>query len=558
MAETVLPGVSIEVRDEGLIVPTAITVGNLGVVGTASKGPVDQPVTLASYAEARARFGEYDLWQGGTADELTLTRALELAFQHGATTAIAVRVSAKDNDAAKKAERVLSAGGATPVKLVAKSPGTWGNDLEVRVEAAAENAFVEDEDVQGLQLAVEKVIQSARNRIRIRPADGGSDRRLAIVYDTAVVPNPGQVVVDLATGALTLAAGLPGADKVIASYMADSSKAVQVTIRLGEAKEEVYPVVSGRDLIRDLAASAWVEGVVENNAHLDELLDLTPSFDRLTGGSNGAAGADYQAGLDLLENQDAHIIVAAGQDERFGDELAAHCAIASSDLVQRNRIGVIGCGSAATKDAFLARALGHPLASDRVIFVAPGIKTADRAASPPVDVALPGSYAAAAVAGLLASLPAHVSLTNKTLFVGGLEYELSRAELEQLVKARVLALEKRQGIRIVQGLTSATNTAFRQITTRRIVDFASFGVRSAANPFIGRLNNERVRGSLFTGINGFLAKMVQDEMLIAKGGYDNLTVSATRDQEIRGIVQVTMTLRPVFSIDQIHVVIFLQ
>jgi len=558
MAETVLPGVSIEVRDEGLIVPTAITVGNLGVVGTASKGPVDQPVILASFAEARARFGEYDLWQGGTADELTLTRALELAFQHGATTAIAVRVSAKDNDEARtvlatRAERVLVAGAATPVKLVAKSPGTWGNDLEIRIEAATENAFVEDEDVQGLQLAVEKVIQSARNRIRIRPAGGGSDRPLAIVYDTAVVPNPGQVVVDLATGALTLAPGLPGADKVIASYMADSSKAVQVTIRLGEAKE-VYPVVSGRDLIRDLAASAWVEGAVENNAHLDELLDLTPSFDRLTGGSNGAAGADYQTGLDLLENQDAHIIVAAGQDESFGDELSAHCAIASSDLVQRNRIGVIGCGPAATKDAFLARALGHPLASDRVLFVAPGIKTADRAASPPVDVALPGSFAAAAVAGLLASLPAHVSLTNKTLFVGGLEHELSRAELEQMVKARVLALEKRQGIRIVQGITSSTNTAFHQITTRRIVDFASFGVRSAANPFIGRLNNERVRGALRTAINGFLTEMVQDEMLVS---YE-LGVSATRDQEIRGIVQVTMTLRPVFSIDYIRVVMFLQ
>lgn len=558
MAETVLPGVSIEVRDEGLIVPAAITVGNLGVVGTASKGPVDQPVILASYAEARLRFGEYDLWQGGTADELTLTRALELAFQHGATTAIAVRVSAKDNDPqrtvlATKAERALVAGGSTPVKLVAKSPGTWGNDLEVRVEAATENAFVEDEDVQGLQLAVEKVIQSARNRIRIRPAGGGSDRPLAIVYDTAVVPNPGQVVVDLATGALTLAAGLPGTDKVIASYMADSSKAVQVTIRLGEAKE-VYPVVSGRDLIRDLAASAWVAGEVENDAHLDEILDLTPSFDRLTGGTNGAAGADYQSGLDLLENQDAHILVAAGQDESFGDELAAHCAIASSDLVQRNRIGVIGCGSAVTKDGFLARALGHPLASDRVIFVAPGIKATDRAASPPVEVVLPGSFAAAAVAGLLASLPAHVSLTNKTLFAGGLEYELSRAELEQMVKARVLALEKRQGIRVVQGITSATNTAWHQITTRRIIDYTSFGVRSAANPFIGRLNNERVRGALRTAINGFLTEMVQDEMLVS---YE-LGVSATRDQEIRGIVQVTMTLRPVFSIDYIRVVMFLQ
>jgi hypothetical protein len=63
-----------------------------------------------------------------------------------------------------------------------------------------------------------------------------------------------------------------------------------------------------------------------------------------------------------------------------------------------------------------------------------------------------------------------------------------------------------------------------------------------------------VRGSLRTAINGFLAEMVLDEMLVS---YE-LAVSATRDQEIRGIVQVTMTLRPVFSIDYIRVVMFLQ
>src|SRR6185436_7428193 len=100
-----------------------------------------------------------------------------------------------------------------------------------------------------------------------------------------------------------------------------------------------------------------------------------------------------------------------------------------------------------------------------------------------------------------------------------------------MVKARVLALEKRQGIRVVQGITTATNTAWHQITTRRIVDYASYGVRSGANPFIGLLNNARVRDKLRTTINGFLTLMVQDEMLVS---YE-LNVSATRDQEIRGI-----------------------
>ena len=110
----------------------------------------------------------------------------------------------------------------------------------------------------------------------------------------------------------------------------------------------------------------------------------------------------------------------------------------------------------------------------------------------------------------------------------------------------------RRGFRVVKGITTDPG-AFQQITTRRIVDFAKFGVRGAAEPFIGLLNNERVRAALKGSINGFLADMVTDEMLVS---YE-LDVTATRDDEIRGIAKVTMTVRPTFSIDYIKVVMFL-
>ncbi|MGH9536975.1 MAG: phage tail sheath C-terminal domain-containing protein, partial [Terriglobales bacterium] len=173
---------------------------------------------------------------------------------------------------------------------------------------------------------------------------------------------------------------------------------------------------------------------------------------------------------------------------------------------------------------------------------------------PPVEVTLPGAYAAAAVAGLLASFSAHISLTNKTLAVDGLEQRFTATQLTQLVQSRVLALEQRQGFRIVKGITTSTNTAFAQITTRRIVDFAKFGVRSAATPYIGLLNNERVRAALKSTINSFLTEMVEDEMLVK---YD-LEVTATRDDERKGIARVIMVLQPTFSIDFIKVTMFLE
>jgi len=123
------------------------------------------------------------------------------------------------------------------------------------------------------------------------------------------------------------------------------------------------------------------------------------------------------------------------------------------------------------------------------------------------------------------------------------------------VQRGILLLEKRQGFRIVRGITTQPpGSAFAQITTRRIVDYAKYGVRSAATPYIGLLNNERVRGALKATVNSFLAEMVIDEMLVS---YE-LAVSATRDEERKGIARVTMTLRPTFSIDFIKVTMFLE
>jgi hypothetical protein len=101
---------------------------------------------------------------------------------------------------------------------------------------------------------------------------------------------------------------------------------------------------------------------------------------------------------------------------------------------------------------------------------------------------------------------------------------------------------------------STDNAAFKQISVRRIVDFAKAGVRQGADPYIGRLNNVRVRAALKATLDGFLSQMVLDEMLV---DYE-LDVSATRSEEIQGIARVTMTLRPTFSIDFIRVTMNLQ
>ena len=571
MPEMILPGVYFDVRAEGLIIPGQVTVNNVGIVGTASKGAVGTAILLGSYAEAQQKLGAYDPWIDGTQNELTLVRALELAFSNGATTVFAVRVADQSVDAAGAptataavpAKTTLNSASGANVSLEALSPGTWGNDLKINVWKADAAAIVENEQHAGgaaITLDHTPVVKNASNRILV------NSRTLSIGYDNGaghVDPlQSGGVTVKVTDGTLTFPPGeAPAAtDTVKATYAVDKGSAFKVTVRLGRSTDEVYTVVNGSDLVTDIndpiKGSAWVKATALANAG-EALVNSTANnaFTPFFGGTNGedAAVTDYEAGLDLLLDQPAHIIIAAGQnDDNFGNALDRHCQKASTDAIKHDRMAIVGSRQFSS-NVTLDTILGHTLDSDRVAFVTSGIITTDAAATPPVSVTLPGAYTAAAVAGLLSSFPPHISLTNKVLPVDGLEEKFDAVELTQLLLARVMPIESRLGFHIVRGITTSTNTAFQQITTRRIVDYAKYGVRSAADPYIGLLNNERVRAALRTTINSFLAEMVNDEMLIS---YD-LDVAATRQQEISGIVAVTMTLRPVFSIDFIQVTIVL-
>src|SRR5262247_1799339 len=91
----IIPGTYITVRSEGLISAGRIATGVVGVVGTASSGPLRTPTTLASFADARDKFGlpdDYDRPEDG-ATPLTLTRALQHVYANGASTVIAARIA---------------------------------------------------------------------------------------------------------------------------------------------------------------------------------------------------------------------------------------------------------------------------------------------------------------------------------------------------------------------------------------------------------------------------------------------------------------------------------
>jgi len=458
MAETILPGTYITVRDEGLITAGRIASGNIGIVGTAEKGPIETVQILGSFAEAKEIFGE----KGSSSDTnaLTLIRALEFVFSNGGTNVYAVRAATSAAAAAIHTIKDSTSGSADLVKLTAASKGAWGNDIKISVSNETPN------------------------------------KKVVIRYQTT---------------------------------------------------EEQYLVDNGSTLISqinqqsNLVTAALVSGA--DGTKIPKDFTVT-SF---TSGDSGAAATstEYSTALVKLENDIINIVLLAGQSPditNMATILASHVDITAQR--DRERIGIIG-SSNTTDDATIITQ-NSTINNDRILFVAPGIYVSSQEK-------LSGAYTAAAFAGLIASLPVQASPTNKVLNIPGLLAEYNKPKLERLVQKRVVAIEKREGYRVVKGITTSTNSAWHQITTRRIVDYAKYGVRSACNPYIGKLNNDRVRGAMRATLDAFLTRMVEDEALV---GYE-LDVTATRAQEIAGEAIVTMTIRPTFSIDFIKVTMYL-
>jgi hypothetical protein len=566
MPELVLPGVYIDVRDEGLITPGRITVGNIGVVGTASKGEVGKALLISSATDARDRFGPADAFIDGAHNELSLVRAIELAYENGASTIWAVRIASSTAPPQTASFSLPSAGGVAAV-LEAVSPGTWGNNIAVNVAAAEDGAFIEGESHAGgaatVTLDRSPIAKVGRNRVRVKVDATGQTKEFLITYGSAGTPPLGSVLINDATGVITFAAAEApaAADKVIVNYEIPKTDSAKVTFKAGTL-EEVYTVADGAHLVDQIklfgAESQLVKGT--NGPNSDELPSLSSpagQFDLFgkgtnTAGSNGESvtDADVKSGLVPLLNEAVHIVVAAGMDNtQAADELKAHCEVASTDKMKADRIAVVGSQPNASFD----QAQNPGVDSDRVVYVTPGFIATDAVSG--VEVKFPGSYTAAVIAGMLSANDAHISLTNKAMALSTLESRFTQPQLTQLVQNHVLAAEQQRGrgVRVVKAITTSSNSAFHQITTRRIVDFAKYGVRSAASPYIGRLNNERVRAALKATVVSFLQEMLDSEMLVAF----EVDVFATRADEIKGIANVTIGLQPTFSIDFIKVTMFL-
>lgn len=164
------------------------------------------------------------------------------------------------------------------------------------------------------------------------------------------------------------------------------------------------------------------------------------------------------------------------------------------------------------------------------------------------------SDGAAAYAGLVASLPPHISPTNKAISGPEPIRNISLTQANTLAGSRFVTFREKGGVtKVVNAMTGAYNisTAYRsdyvRLTTVRIVHEVADRIRKVADPFIGLPNNGINRSALRAQIDQAVGRL---QVVGALERYAFKLISPPSSR-VLGQITVNVTLVPAFEITQI-------
>ena len=224
----------------------------------------------------------------------------------------------------------------------------------------------------------------------------------------------------------------------------------------------------------------------------------------------------YTDAFDLLAlEEDIQIVVCDSADETV--QQALRTSIESASGARRERIAVVGGDDEDVEDLI---AHASALNSERMVLVGPDV----------LDTAgesLSGVYAAAALAGLLASSadPA-VPINGAALQgLGGVAVQYSDNDVDLLVRGGVTPLEAVGGVvSPIRGITTRTKTGgtadstWRELTTILIVDDVIPAVRTALRSKFSRAKNTtQTRGAIRSQVIVELERKVAQEIIDSYG-----------------------------------------
>jgi phage tail sheath protein FI len=171
-AQLSYPGVYIQELPSGSRTVTGVATSITAFVGRASRGPVDEPIPIGSYAEFERVFG--GLWS-----KSGLGYAVRDYYLNGGSSALVVRLAGGATLA------TLVVGGLT---ITASGPGSWGNTLKIDVDYPLDADATVVADAQGV---------APDDLFRLTIREGPTDAPTAIEQFLNVTTTEGPRRVDL-------------------------------------------------------------------------------------------------------------------------------------------------------------------------------------------------------------------------------------------------------------------------------------------------------------------------------------------------------------------------
>jgi len=159
MAEYLSPGVYVEEFDSGSVPMEGVGTSTAGFVGLAERGSIEGlPELVTSFADYKRKFGGY-LSESEFGEYRFLPYAVEHFFVNGGARCFISRVMPSN---AVCSESFMPSKEAAIIKITAKNPGIWGNDLKVTITPASKAKT---------QILAEEEISSGK-KYKVKNGDG--------------------------------------------------------------------------------------------------------------------------------------------------------------------------------------------------------------------------------------------------------------------------------------------------------------------------------------------------------------------------------------------------
>lgn len=159
------------------------------------------------------------------------------------------------------------------------------------------------------------------------------------------------------------------------------------------------------------------------------------------------------------------------------------------------------------------------------------------------------SNGAAGYAGMVSTLEADKSSTNQPIKVPTLAFELSNYQLSKLTAKGIVTVKNTtNGTVVTDGVTMApVDSAYRRLSTAKVINIVDAALREAITPFIGSSNNLANRNAMNTAITSKLNKL--QEKIISY--YKFKPVSDNASARL-GVIKIQYTVIPYNEIKEVR------